>query len=159
MKLYLAHGNQWCGTQADAKAAQGDNSYEHVEVPVDKPSLLAWLNANWSPSDHAEEAPAEPVEREEDDERYDDAVLATDHVPAASTAKERHVHEGMEGKANGYCARCGRTAQGYKWLAGGNTLDGIREAIETLEERFQLNAVVDAVEERGKVLQFNEEIT
>ena len=44
MKLYRSKGSIWTGTQADAKAAQGGNDYESIEVPTDKPSLLAWLN-------------------------------------------------------------------------------------------------------------------
>lgn len=42
---------RWEGTQADAAAvkkrfADQDPILEGVEVPTDKPSLLAWLNAN-----------------------------------------------------------------------------------------------------------------
>lgn len=48
MKLYLSRQSVWTGTQADAKAAQGGLDYEHIEIPVDKPGLMAWLNANWS---------------------------------------------------------------------------------------------------------------
>lgn len=44
MKLYRSKGSIWTGTQADAKAAQGGNDYESIEVPTDKPSLLTWLN-------------------------------------------------------------------------------------------------------------------
>lgn len=53
MKLYvtrtgkLAHGpiTGWYGTQAEAKKAAGkDNWWGLEEVPVDKPSLLIWLN-------------------------------------------------------------------------------------------------------------------
>jgi hypothetical protein len=47
----------WTGTQADAKAAtklEQENDptatvkWEEIEVPTDKPGLLAWLNANCS---------------------------------------------------------------------------------------------------------------
>lgn len=62
MKLYRIDYNDenetpcfaWCGTQAAAKARvkELENKYERwrvgnavqVEVPTDKPSLLAWLN-------------------------------------------------------------------------------------------------------------------
>lgn len=45
---------EWDGTQADAKERRKslqERGYfnvatENVEVPTDKPSLLAWLNAN-----------------------------------------------------------------------------------------------------------------
>jgi hypothetical protein len=46
----------WCGTQAEARAREKELEREHgrwrvdspiaVEVPTDKPGLLAWLNAN-----------------------------------------------------------------------------------------------------------------
>ncbi len=63
MKLYLidydapsATGTRraWCGTQAEAKAREKELEHEHgrwrvgnieqVEVPTDKPGLLAWLS-------------------------------------------------------------------------------------------------------------------
>lgn len=47
-------GTAWCGTQAEAKAREKELEREHgrwrvgdveqVEVPTDKPGLLAWLN-------------------------------------------------------------------------------------------------------------------
>jgi len=42
MKLYANDSGEWVGTQAEAKKIGA----EQVDVPVDKPSLLAWLNAN-----------------------------------------------------------------------------------------------------------------
>lgn len=46
----------WCGTQAEARAREKELEREHgrwrvgdveaVDVPTDKPGLLAWLNAN-----------------------------------------------------------------------------------------------------------------
>ena len=44
MKLYQTQNGRWVGTQADAKA-DGKN-WKAVEVPTDKPSLIAWLNQN-----------------------------------------------------------------------------------------------------------------
>ena len=41
MKLYTNNQGKWAGTQADAKQL-GD--FEQVEVPTDKPTLLAFLN-------------------------------------------------------------------------------------------------------------------
>lgn len=65
MKLYLSKGRIWTGTQADAKAAQGGNDYEHVEVPDPKPERIAWLNQHWNDRPAAEDRPqdaAPPVE-------------------------------------------------------------------------------------------------
>lgn len=49
MKLYRTPTGRWCGTQADARQAcsREDNrpdAFEHVDVPTDKPSLIAFLN-------------------------------------------------------------------------------------------------------------------
>lgn len=79
MKLYLSQGRTWTGTQSDAKHAQGGNDYETIEVPTDKPSLLAWLNARWEAfagvqprredaapaAEPVEEAPAPPADSEQ----------------------------------------------------------------------------------------------
>lgn len=40
MKLYRTNDGEWVGTQAEAK------NKNVIEVPVDKPGLLEWLNAN-----------------------------------------------------------------------------------------------------------------
>lgn len=54
MKLYQVYWEgpddlmlcEWAGTQADAKRIkkERDAEIQEVEVPTDKPSLLAWLN-------------------------------------------------------------------------------------------------------------------
>lgn len=62
MKLYKTKGlndqegwsQKWDGTQADARATRKDFKErglskietKEVDVPTDKPGLLAWLNAN-----------------------------------------------------------------------------------------------------------------
>ena len=45
MKLYKNSDGVWAGTQADARKMCG-KTYSTVDVPVDKPSLLMFLNAN-----------------------------------------------------------------------------------------------------------------
>ena len=45
MKLYTNNQGQWSGTQADARK-RFKNDMRLVEVPVDKPNLLAFLNDN-----------------------------------------------------------------------------------------------------------------
>ena len=45
MKLYRNSSGVWAGTQADARKMCG-KGYQTVDVPVDKPSLLRFLNAN-----------------------------------------------------------------------------------------------------------------
>ena len=41
MRLYTNNKGEWAGTQADAKKL---GSFELVEVPTDKPTLLQFLN-------------------------------------------------------------------------------------------------------------------
>ena len=41
MRLYVTPAGQWAGTQADAKKL---GQFAEVDVPTDKPGLLAWLN-------------------------------------------------------------------------------------------------------------------
>jgi hypothetical protein len=49
MRLYrsddMMAAVQWAGTQDEAARLWGRNCWELVEVPTDKPGLLAWLNA------------------------------------------------------------------------------------------------------------------
>ena len=45
MKLYTNSQGDWAGTQADARK-RFKNDMRLVEVPVDKPNLLAFLNYN-----------------------------------------------------------------------------------------------------------------
>ena len=45
MKLYKNSNGIWAGTQADARKMCGKD-YTVVDVPVDKPSLLKFLNLN-----------------------------------------------------------------------------------------------------------------
>lgn len=46
MKLYRAAGHLWLGTQAEAKAVAREHGtkWTAVDVPTDKPGLIAWLN-------------------------------------------------------------------------------------------------------------------
>jgi len=70
MRLYRTDAGLWCGTQAEAKlAAKADGTrWGLVDVPTDKPGLLAWLNGNPLPG-HAYEPHA--------------AVAGTPDTPAA----------------------------------------------------------------------------
>ena len=45
MKLYTNNQGEWAGTQADARK-RFKNDMRIIEVPTDKPSLLAFLNEN-----------------------------------------------------------------------------------------------------------------
>jgi hypothetical protein len=49
MRLYRTRSGNWAGTQADAaRIAREDGSlgkWQQVDVPTDKPGLIAWLSA------------------------------------------------------------------------------------------------------------------
>lgn len=70
MKLYRV-GRHWFGTQAEAKAGarQIGAELEQVEVPVDKPGLLTWLNnhtiIDGFPVDGADTPELDPLEQAE----------------------------------------------------------------------------------------------
>ena len=61
MRLYKNSNGVWAGTQADARKMCGKD-YQTVDVPVDKPNLLMFLNANKVGSGGDEIKPVEPVE-------------------------------------------------------------------------------------------------
>ena len=61
MRLYKNSNGVWAGTQADARKYCGKD-YQTVDVPVDKPNLLMFLNANKVGSGGDEIKPVEPVE-------------------------------------------------------------------------------------------------
>ena len=61
MKLYRNSKGVWAGTQADARKVCGKD-YTTVDVPVDKPSLLRFLNANQVGSGNKEIEPIQPVD-------------------------------------------------------------------------------------------------
>ena len=64
MKLYRNSSGVWAGTQADARKMCGKD-YTPVDVPVDKPSLLMFLNANSvgsGTSNDTQDSSSEPTE-------------------------------------------------------------------------------------------------
>ena len=64
MKLYKNSNGVWAGTQADARKMCG-KTYSPVDVPVDKPSLLMFLNANKvgsGTSNDMQDSSSEPTE-------------------------------------------------------------------------------------------------
>jgi hypothetical protein len=94
MKLYRIAGHGWAGTQAEAKAEAKEFStlWRPVEVPTDKPGLLAWLN------DENHFAPPQNIDPEGTPLVHDLADLADTQLapPPCNTP----------GEASGRCARC-----------------------------------------------------
>lgn len=48
MRLYRTSTGQWVGTQNDAAgiARANGGTWEQIDVPTDKPNLIAWLNGH-----------------------------------------------------------------------------------------------------------------
>ena len=61
MRLYLCAGGSYVGTQAEAKSSSRGRGFTEVDVPTDKPGLIAWLNKNAGPP-----AAPEPLEPSHD---------------------------------------------------------------------------------------------
>lgn len=109
MRLYRTARGHWAGTQADARAAAlddgaGARDWAEVDVPTDKPGLLAWLNANAGPA--ALEAAA--AERELDRRRDREAA-----------AEARHATR------PGDCPKCARAPRAAEALAQGDDVEAI----------------------------------
>lgn len=84
MRLYrsddISAERQWAGTQDEANRLWGRGSWEQVEVPTDKPGLLAWLNANGPDSRADIEPVAAPSEVSEAPASYAAVSIAIDEA-------------------------------------------------------------------------------
>lgn len=50
MRLYLTSAGEWTGNQSDAAglARANGGTWEQIDVPTDKPGLIAWLTGQWA---------------------------------------------------------------------------------------------------------------
>ena len=50
MRLYLTSTGEWTGNQSDAAGLVRANggTWEQIDVPTDKPGLIAWLTDHWA---------------------------------------------------------------------------------------------------------------
>ena len=50
MRLYLTSTGEWTGNQSDAAGLVRANggTWEQIDVPTDKPGLIAWLTQQWA---------------------------------------------------------------------------------------------------------------
>ena len=65
MKLHITGDGDWAGTQDQARklARERGTDWNTVDVPTDKPGLIAWLNENFRHTPHPVAA-SEPGESE-----------------------------------------------------------------------------------------------
>lgn len=82
MRLYrnddMTAEQQWFGTQDEANKACGRGAWELVEVPTDKPGLIAFLNALVDPRAQVPAAPAPIAAQASTEPRPFEVSLATD---------------------------------------------------------------------------------
>ena len=62
MRLYLTSTGEWTGNQSDAAGLVRANggTWEQIDVPTDKPGLIAWLTQQWARFSMIE-APSAPM--------------------------------------------------------------------------------------------------
>lgn len=95
MKLYRTPTGRWCGTQADARQAcsREDNrpdAFEHVDVPTDKPSLIAFLN-ELRAAERQREAVRAPIPAEAPERSSDGSQASLDADKIDWTANRRRA--------------------------------------------------------------------
>lgn len=85
MRLYrnddMTAAVQWAATQGEANQAFGRGRWSLIDVPTDKPGLLAWLNANAFAPDAAQTpvvVPAQAVQEREARPSYAETSLGLD---------------------------------------------------------------------------------
>src|SRR3546814_10720341 len=66
MRLYLTSTGEWTGNQSDAAGLVRANggTWEQIDVPTDKPGLIAWLPQQWTRFPTIA-APSAPITRAE----------------------------------------------------------------------------------------------
>jgi hypothetical protein len=91
MRLYRTEAGKWAGTQDEARQLAG-RAWSQVEVPTDKPGLLAFLN------EMAAKAPRSPVERLEPDHAppHQAEAKSTPASPAAAPASISKVQHKVQ---------------------------------------------------------------
>lgn len=132
MKLYRKTDGTWAGTQAEA-----GKGFEPVEVPTDKPGLIAWLNDNMGGATES------PAEREE-------GSVATTEAKTAETPR-KSAYTGNGNVPEGSCPRCtwsySKSKAAMDKLWAGAEADAIAERIEQADG-WMLVRLIAATTER-----------
>ena len=99
MKLYLRSDGGWAGTQADAGKR---GTYKQVDVPTDKPGLLAWLNTSYTaapeqsaqestPQDERVPKPNKPTIQEQRERFFERKLQLDEYIQEADYDEARRV--------------------------------------------------------------------
>lgn len=134
MNLYLSNGRVWTGTQKDAKDA---GPFVAVEVPTDKPGLLAWLNARWA----ERTVSAEPDVATMSDAEFD----ALDHQAIAEgMGFTQHTPPNLAPPPTnaGDCPACNRSARVAKIVANCDASMTAQAAIADVTDARSLDRII-----------------
>lgn len=144
MKLYRNADGVWVGTQAEA----GNKTV--IEVPVDKPNLLEWLNANIRSMD---DTAAQGQERAADPDglRAGDTGVAqeapSDNEPLRSDDAGGNVSELEHRVRRAPCPKCKLGYAGAERIANTMTVSALADKIMTLPG-FAFSTLSQAVIDR-----------
>lgn len=133
MKLYRSLGSVWTGTQADAKAAQNGKDFEEIDVPTDKPGLMAWLNT-FEVRKPGPGAPAPVVTETDQNEADTPVVLSTVGNPAPTSSAD--------------CPACLRSKAVAKMVANADVALSIKADISAVTDARSLRAIIKAANDR-----------
>lgn len=146
MNLYLSLGHIWTGTQADAKAAQNGKDFESIEVPTDKPGLIAWLNARWA----ERTATAEPLPAAIPG--FDVETDGDTMVASLSPAAEALFMGSRDPAAKTICLTCGRTPRQQAVAVNCEASMSIQAALHDVTDPRSLDRIIELAEQRQACL-------
>ena len=142
MKLYRSLGRIWTGTQADAKKAQDGKDFEEIDVPTDKPGLMAWLNTfDVRPGD----VPRSVHELETLDQVM--AELGDDLDEMLGGPVEQHAPVHGPGGAP-ICVACARDARAAGMIANASSVICARADIESVTEIESVGDLIARLQRR-----------
>lgn len=145
MKLYRSLGRIWTGTQATARQAQGGKDFEEIDVPTDKPGLMAFLNTfDVRPGDVPAPEPVVYGDRE--------AALASvlgDELDEmlGGPAPEQHAPVHGPGGAP-ICVACARDAKAAGMIANASSVICARADIESVTEIESVDDLIARLQRR-----------
>ena len=141
MNLYrsrTATGLVWSGTQAGAKALQGDKDFEHIDVPTSKAELIDFLNG-------MENRVVAALQRPDLDATWVRHVdLDVDpESPPASVEKPQVARVG-----EGECVACNRSKAVAKLSVNSQAALSIKADLEDVSDRKSLMQIIELAQLR-----------
>lgn len=157
MNLYRSLGRIWTGTQADAKEAQGGKDFERIEVPTDKPGLIAFLNDMEARVGKGMAAP-EPAQDMADQEPYAtfqrDLVAAEAHYEFDGARNDTPMGVPIPMVGNfpptdpSDCPACSRSKRVAKIAVNSSAAINIYADLEDVHDATSLRKIIDLAQEK-----------